>query len=55
MIGFKNNDEVKNDITKEISINIALETLLGKGSENYINMYENGLLTSPFSRVISFP
>lgn len=46
MIGFKNNDEVKNDIIKEIAINIALETLLGKGSENYISMYEGGLLTS---------
>jgi len=47
MIGFKNNDEIKNDIRKEISINIALETLLGRGSENYISMYESGLLTSP--------
>lgn len=46
MIGFKNNDEIKNDIRKEIAINIALETLLGKGSENYISMYESGLLTS---------
>ena len=46
MIGFKNNDEIKNDIRKEIAINIALETLLGKGSECYISMYENGLLTS---------
>jgi len=46
MIGFKNNNEVKNDIRKEIAINIALETLLGKGSEEYINMYEDGLLTS---------
>lgn len=46
MIGFKNNSEAKNDIRKEISINIALETLLGRGSEAYIDMYESGLLTS---------